>query len=940
MKRFFMLAVFMAVFSFNAWALSVPSFALSNLDFKVVDSVMVVQLSGSACGIDLLVEPATCGQFNGAIDLDVFIGQPPYNYQWSNGATTEDLNNLGAGTYTVTFSDASGCSAIAAASVYSVGGNFSIIVDQIDPAGCTNMGNAWISVTPNGQYNHNWSNGATTPYLDWVYAGNYGLTVADSYGCTKTISVTIPGAIPPYSYADPENATCGLSNGSIDLNVNSGQGPFTYLWSNGATTEDISNLSSGTYTVTVTESSGYACTSTASATVLSSPGISLFATASEASCGQASGSIDLMVSGGTPGFIYLWSNGFTGEDPSGLPAGTYTVTVTDAANCTAVTSVTVNGTSAPVLNVLITNATCGLTNGSVNLTVVGGTPDYTYNWSNGATTEDLNNLGAGTYAVTVTDAAGCTAKTTATVGGGGSVNPAISGDTLYCEGGFATLTASGGVSYKWSNGQTGATTSGTAGTYTVTVTDANGCTGTASVTVTELPAPDAAISGPAGVCDGGNVTLTASGGGTYLWNGLGLTTPSVSVPPGTYMVVVTSTNGCTATATHMVQSFNAPNPPVIDFTETDCATVVSVVGSYVGYQWSNGETGQSFEVSDPGLNGPWSVTVTDANGCTAEAATCTRVFIPECAVDPVLPPVASFVASPGGCAPAFIVFTPDTLNIDTYFWDFGDGVSVNQQNAVHTYQSPGNYTVTLTVTNSAGQSTATLDVVIDGPPTAAFGFSADGLVVEFDNQTIGATSYSWNFDDGSDPSTEQHPVHTFPCTGTYYVTLTATNDCGSFTAIATVVVEEVAPISSDYIFADHGNWTPLGTGADACVGETLVLTATEGSAQNSLYLWSPSGSNYKSVEFVAQWVGLNPIQCQVTNPATGNTNVYNFTVEVKQCVSGTSDDRGPDDPILFPNPTLGPVNVDLSGLPAAIYFIPVLDEKGRIVVPAQRVVKH
>ncbi len=203
--------------------------------------------------------------------------------------------------------------------------------------------------------------------------------------------------------------------GSIDLSVSGGTTPYGYSWSNGATTEDISGLSAGTYTVTVTDFNG--CTTTASATVTEPDPLTATAVATPETCNEDDdGSIDLSVSGGTTPYGYSWSNGATTEDISGLSAGTYTVTVTDFNGCTTTASATVTEPDPLTANAVATPETCNEDDdGSIDLSVSGGTTPYGYSWSNGATTEDISGLSAGTYTVTVTDFNGCTTTASATV---------------------------------------------------------------------------------------------------------------------------------------------------------------------------------------------------------------------------------------------------------------------------------------------------------------------------------------------------------------------------------------------------------------------------------------------------------------------------------------------------------------------------------------------
>ncbi|MEZ7497116.1 T9SS type A sorting domain-containing protein, partial [Leeuwenhoekiella aequorea] len=282
----------------------------------------------------------------------------------------------------------------------------------------------------------------------------------------------------------------GGSDASIDLAVVGGTASYTYLWSNGATTEDLSGLTAGTYDVTVTDANG--CTATASIQVNEPTILSASGVATAVSCnGGSDASIDLAVVGGTASYTYLWSNGATTEDLSGLTAGTYDVTVTDANGCTATASIQVNEPTILSASGVATAVSCnGGSDASIDLAVVGGTASYTYLWSNGATTEDLSGLTAGTYDVTVTDANGCTATASIQVNEPTILTASGVATAVSCNGGSDAsidLAVVGGTkpyTYAWNNGATTEDLSGlTAGTYDVTVTDANGCTATASFVI-------------------------------------------------------------------------------------------------------------------------------------------------------------------------------------------------------------------------------------------------------------------------------------------------------------------------------------------------------------------------------------------------------------------------------------------------------------------------
>jgi hypothetical protein len=319
------------------------------------------------------------------------------------------------------------------------------------------------------------------------------------------------------SITSQTNVSCnGLSNGSVNLSVTGGTpisgggASYTYSWSNSVSTEDLSSLVAGTYSVVVTDANS--CTATASVTITQPATlVPSITSSSNVSCnGLSNGSVNLSVTGGTAisgggaNYTYSWSNSVSTEDLSSLVSGTYSVVVTDANSCTATASVTITQPAALVPSITSsTNVSCnGLSNGSVNLSVTGGTAisgggaNYTYSWSNSSITEDLSSLVAGTYSVVVTDANTCTATASVTITQPVVLLASISSSTNATCNGFAdgtvNLSVTGGTSlpsnysYSWSNSSITEDLSGlAAGTYSVVVTDANSCTATASVTITE-----------------------------------------------------------------------------------------------------------------------------------------------------------------------------------------------------------------------------------------------------------------------------------------------------------------------------------------------------------------------------------------------------------------------------------------------------------------------
>lgn len=443
-----------------------------------------------------------------------------------------------------------------------------ILSTNVSDVSCNGGNNGNINLTVSGSvgpFSFNWSgpNGFTSTLEDLsnVEAGSYTVVVSTPSGCQSTTSITVSQPSNMVLTIVGQNVACnGGSSGNIDLTVSGGTPTYTYSWSNGETTEDISNLSPGSYTVNVSDANGCIATSTVSISEPSLP-ISLSNTNQNVLCnGGSDGSIDLNVSGGTPGYTYSWSNGQTSEDISGLIAGTYSVLVTDFNGCTSTLTTTILQPSALSSSVAVYNVNCyGQNTGSINLTVSGGTPGYTYLWSNGQTSAYATALGAGTYSVLITDVNGCQSTNNATITQPTLLVASHTKVNLTCynsNDGSITVTASGGTppyTYGWTNGMTGSTISNLpAGNYTSYVSDSKGCTKLQTINVSQPSVLSSSVNSPTiSTCQTTPVVITASviGGTapyTYLWS-TGATTNTISVLPTqttSYTIQITDSKGC------------------------------------------------------------------------------------------------------------------------------------------------------------------------------------------------------------------------------------------------------------------------------------------------------------------------------------------------------------------------------------------------------------
>ena len=448
-----------------------------------------------------------------------FSAPPSLTYQWSNGATTDDISGLAAGVYTVTVLDAQGCPTIREVTVTQPSA-VSISGASIASA-CFAAANGSINTAAAGgiaPYQFNWSNGSTTVNQTGLAAGNYTLTVVDANNCniSQTFTITEPSAISVSTV--PLDIACSSVNiGGVNLTVSGGTAAYSFQWSNGETTQNISGLAAGQYSVTISDANN--CQSFASETIISSPGLILNTLASNISCNGANdGCGQVIVNGGTAPFDYLWSNGAAADSICGLAPGQYFVTVTDngVPECIGTDTIEILEPTALQSNTNITNVGCNSL-GAIDVTVNGATAPYSFIWQNGETTQDLSTLGPGNYDLTVTDANGCiitenviltaplVPQLSAFIGQVGVIDSSIAEtESIVVNAGFDE--SSQGVIYQWTavpgsanfvNDTSFATnvSPDPAGFYTmiITATSADGCVSTDTLTLTVNPASDPKI---------------------------------------------------------------------------------------------------------------------------------------------------------------------------------------------------------------------------------------------------------------------------------------------------------------------------------------------------------------------------------------------------------------------------------------------------------------
>ncbi|HLP11186.1 MAG TPA: T9SS type A sorting domain-containing protein, partial [Flavobacteriales bacterium] len=699
------------------------------------------------------------GNSTGAVDLTPSGGNGSYIYSWTGGATTQDISSKAAGTYSVTITDGNGCTGSVSAIVTQPSAALSASATTTSASCSSSTGSVNLTVTGGtAPYMYLWSNGATTEDISALSAGTYTVTVTDSKGCTTNGSYIVTSSSGPSLSTSVTNILCnGASTGAINLTVTGGTGALVYAWSNSATTEDISSLAAGTYSVTVTDATS--CSATTSVTLTQPTALSASASSTSILCNGGSSTVTVNASGGTA--AYSGTGSFT------QTAGTYSYTVTDANGCAASTSITITQPTALSASASSTSILCNGGSSTVVVSASGGTASYS---GTGSFTQT-----AGTTSYTVTDANGCSASTSVTITQPTAVAVSASSTSILCNGGSSTVTvtASGGTPVYSGTG----TSTQTAGTYSYTVTDANGCSASTSITITQPSALSASATSTSILCNGGSSTVTVNAsGGTPSYAGTGTS----SQVAGTYSYTVTDANGCTSST-----SVTITEPTALSASST-AGTILcnggsaSVVVGATGGTPSYSGTG-TFSAS-AGTN---NFTVTDANGCTST----TSVTLTEPAAIVVSVSATTItcngdnstvtVSATGG-TPSYSGTGSSTETAGTYSYTVSDANGCTASSSVtitepaiitgintatvcsggsvtvgsNTYTTGGTYTDNLIASNGCDSIVTTNLTVLP-----ALSSSQNVSICSGDTYTIGSSTY--NVD------------------GTYVDTLTSSNGCDS-----------------------------------------------------------------------------------------------------------------------------------------------------------------
>jgi hypothetical protein len=684
-------------------------------------------------------QPGCFGGSDGSIQVAGAGGTKPYSFAWGNGGSGNTLTNLSAGNFTVTVTDAKGCTYSTTLSL-SEPPPLNVQVGNITKPSCNGVedGSISISVTGgSGGYTYDWNNGTSYANLTNVGAGCYQVTVSDMKGCTATSdSLKITGVETLQVFIDKQNPTCvGINNGWIQLFVMNGNNPpYEFYWEDGIPgSPALSNLSPGQYNVTIADANG--CISDTSIVLVAPQVLSVSASLIAPACfGDANGQICLSVTQGTQPYQVSWNTGQVGACVSALSPGFYVATVTDANGCKIFKELPYLSAPVPLeltVETVESIACHGGEEGSIDIHVTGGTSPYYFQWSNGSTTEDLKELSAGTYVVTVVDANNCV-ETSAVieVSSPAPLNIyAVGIEVSSCQSvqfDSICLEVTGGVApyiYSWNNGDNGACLVGApVGDYVVTVTDAAGCTQELmSIKVPESISILSVTQKPTGkeiVCAGnadGALAIVVEGGAKpyqYIWsNGKkGISNDSIlilnNLSPADYRVTVTDNFGCTKVSGWLTVSSPPAllvNIPGSQIKHVSCkgglngAININVNGGKVPYKfyWEDA-SGDSIANSEDltGLKaGHYFLTVTDEMGCST--STTATVMEPSNILSiqnpaPVVTDVRCFGQDNGK-----IDISP-TGGVPPYTYNWSTGIMTQDPQNL----APGIYQVTITDANA------------------------------------------------------------------------------------------------------------------------------------------------------------------------------------------------------------------------------------------------
>lgn len=837
-----------------------------------VQTQLITLTEPSAVTAPITDTDVTCfGDCDGTATVVPAGGFAPYTVNWYNNTTGSLIGQSGTTAtnlcpefYHAVITDNNGCNFMTPAVEITEPPQLTWNIVSND-ASCFGVCDGDATITPNGgtpAYTYEWLDitgapivGGTNPAVSNLCAGNYTIEVTDANGCTSGQQPVIINEFPQITAnVFTNDATCGVPDGNATVFPLGGNPPYSYQWMDvllnnlpGETNNTLLNVAAGTYFVDVTDANG--CTETFQADVSNLPSTTLtWDAVNHPTCfGSADGSLEVTITAANPPLSFTWNpGGLVAEDPTGLTAGTYTLTITDAAGCINIYDTTLVDPAEIQVTPTATPSDCGQCNGAIDLVITGGTGAINVLWNNSMTGTNITGLCPSLYEAQITDANGCLVVEQVDVPNNSGLTGNSVVTAITCVGacnGSIVVSGVGGTppySYLWlhDNSTSDTQTNLCADTYFVSITDATGCNYTIQVDMQDPPAiiDDPTIVNPTCGVNDGSITVLTSGGvlpHTYLWAPGGQTTQAIgSLGAGVYTLTVTDFAGCSQ---DFVYGLSNGQAPVADLVATDvnCASVcdgtidtLSVTGGtpVITYQWLDGTgtpiAGETNPLISNLCGGDYMLELTDGAGCISYAnATITEpdtiLLNPLFVIDPSCAGVCDgeLISNPFGGTLPF-----------NFLWDnVPASTTVNADSLCD-----GTYNLVITdangcVANQSGTVTepSLITVALDSITDATCLNSADGEIFITPGGGTPGYSFEWVSETAVDTFTVEDPSGLLPMD--YYLTVTDTNGC--------VFMDTMSVDTLIVVLVDAGLDTVI------CFNGTGSLIATSNVDPGADYTW-------------------------------------------------------------------------------------------------------
>ncbi|MBL0134203.1 MAG: hypothetical protein IPP79_09405 [Chitinophagaceae bacterium] len=862
-------------------------------------TILLTNIAGAT--VTAVAASSTCGAANGSITATGTGGTAPYQYS-INGITFQAGNvfaGLNAGNYTITIKDANNCINTVAVTVNNIAG---ATVSATTTNGTCGNANGTITATGNGgtapyQYSIDGINFQAAANFTGLSAGTYTITIKDANNCINTSSVIVSNSNGATVTASSTNSTCGNNNGSITANGTGGLSPYQYSIDgiNFQASAVFNALSAGNYTITIKDANN--CISTVSVTVSNTSGAIVAAISTNASCGVNNGSITATGTGGTTpyqysidGTTFQASNNFTA-----LAAGTYTITIKDANNCTSTTIVTIVNTNGATITGTSTNTTCNGNTGTITLTGAGGLTPYQFSIDgiNFQAGNNFTGLAAGNYIATIKDANNCTNTVSIIVltTTGATVTATPTNSSCDIANGIIIATGTGGASpYQYSidgiNFQNSNSFTGlSAGSYTISIKDANGCINTTTATIINIPGATVTATSTNSHCGNGDGSITATGnGGTspyqYSIDGTNFqnTNSFTGLNAGSYTVTIKDANGCLHTTTVIVANTAGATVSGTS-TNSTCGNANGTItatgtGGTAPYQYSI--DGTNFQ---PGANfnsliaGNYTITIKDANNCTSTF---------DVIVNNTPGATVTATSTSSSCGNANGTITATGLGGSSPYQYSIDGTTF-QASPNFTGLAAGTYTISIKDANNCINTTTVIVTNSNGATVTASNTSstcgnANGTITA--TGTGGTTPYQYSIDGINFQSSN---VFNGLAAGNYTVTIKDANNCTNGIAVT------ITNIAGASVTATNNNST--------CGNNNGTITAT-GTGGTAPYQYSIDGINYQaSNNFTGLAAGTYTLSIKDASNCTSSisitiTNSNGATVSATSTNSNCGNNNG------------------------------------------------